>query len=235
MFPYEAGAGETEQDMKTIARTDLALYKVEAPLVLKEYNDIPDAADNVSLVKTIVQGVVAQALLKEFAGSAEKHNVLTGHVRISQLNQTLVVTVKKKFAESKMVLIPLTSMVSVSEQTSIRQNEGKITIGSVQIGGKTFNIGLKSVNTHLVNSTEKARKDAFVSAFWILDKYKTDDARKANCELTNVPVTVTVGQEKIILTLPTITNSKALVPLDELVLLSMDESEPAKKKRKSKK
>lgn len=235
VFPYEDGAEETEKDMKTIARTDLALYKVEAPLVLKEYNDIPDAADNVSLVKTIVQGVVAQALLKEFAGSAEKHNVLTGHVRISQLNQTLVVTVKKKFAESKMVLIPLTSMVSVSEQTSIRQNEGKITIGSVQISGKTFNIGLKSVNTHLVNSTEKARKDAFVSTFWILDKYKTDDARKANCELTNVPVTVTVGQEKIILTLPTITNSKALVPLDELVLLSMDESEPAKKKRKSKK
>ena len=148
VFPYEAGAGETEQDMKTIARTDLALYKVEAPLVHRSYNDTPDAADNVSLVKTIVQGVVAQALLKEFAGSAEKHNVLTGHVRISQLNQTLVVSVNKKFAESKMVLIPLTSMVSVSEQTSIRQNEGKITIGSVQIGAKTFNIGLKSVNTH---------------------------------------------------------------------------------------
>ena len=162
--------------------------------------------------------------------------MLAGHVRIGQKNQTLVVTVKKKFAESKMVLVPLTSLVIVSESKhSDKHTEGKIAIGSVEISGKTFNIGLKSVNSNLVNSTDKARKDAFVSAFWILDKLKTDDARKANCELTNQPVTVTVGQEKIILTLPTITNSTALEPNDELVLVSMDESEHAKKKRKSNK
>ena len=96
---------------------------------------------------------------------------------------------------------------------------------------------MKNANTNLVNSTEKARKDAFVSTFWILNKLKTDDARKAHCELTDMSVNVAVGQEKISITLPTITNSKALEPLDALVLLSMDEPEPAahaKKKRKSK-
>ena len=247
VFPYEGEdededeakeTEETEKEMQTIARTDLVSYQVEAPSVHLQYDDIPDVTKNVSLVKTIVQGVVAQALLKEFNGSAEKHNVLTGHVRISQKNQTLVVTVRKKFAESKMVLVPLTSLVIVSENKSDKgpKDLGKMfAIGSFETSGKTFNIGLRSVNSNLVNSTDKARKDAFVSAFWILDKLKTDDARKANCRLTNQQVTVTVGQEKIILTLPTITNSTALEPDNELVLLSKDECEHAKKKRKSKK
>ena len=235
VFPYEDETKETEKEMQTIVRTDLASYKVEASSVYLSYDDIPDAAHNVSLVKTIVQGVVAQALLKEFNGSAEKHNVLAGHVRISQKNQTLVVTVRKKFAESKMVLVPLTSLVIVSESKSDRRNEGKLPIGSLVISGKTFDISLRGVNTNLVKATDKERKDAFVSAFWILDKLKTDDARKANCRLTNQQVTVTVGQEKIILTLPTITNSTALEPDNELVLLSKDECEHAKKKRKSKK
>ena len=237
VFPYEGedGAKETGKEMQTIARTDLVSYKVEASSVHLSYDDIPDATQNVALVKTIVQGVVAQALLKEFNGSAEKHNVLAGHVRISQKHQTLVVTVRKKFAESKMVLVPLTSLVIVSESKSDRRNEGKLPIGSLVISGKTFDISLRGVNTNLVKATDKERKDAFVSAFWILDKLKTDDARKDNCELTDQPVTVTVGQAKIILTLPTITNSTALEPDNELVLLSMDEPEPAKKKRKSKK
>ena len=148
-------------------------------------------------------------------------------MRIGQLDQNVVVTVKKKFAESKLVLIPLTSIVSVSESKN-----SEISIGEFKTNGKTFNIGLKSANTSLVNSSGKIRKEAFVSTFWILNKYKTDDARKANCELTDMQVTVAVGQERLIITVPTITNSKALEPLEELVLLSKEDvHEPAKKKK----
>ena len=230
MVAYDDEKEEFGTVTETIPRTDLAVYTVEPPREHVFYTDFPCASANLTLLKNIIQGAVSQALLKEFLGSSEKH------CQVSGIGTTLLVTTKKKISEQKLVLVPLTTSVLVSEKPLAKAG---LPIGTAELGSLELKIYIRSSNTQLLSSTEKTRKDAFVAMYWILEKTMTGDARKANCELATYDLEVSVGKEKISVRLPRITNVKALQAEDRLVVLSpavpVEVAEPPQKRKKTRK
>jgi hypothetical protein len=142
----------------------------------------------------------------------------------------LQVHASKKFQPNKLTLIPLTTMVSISN-TPLKAPW--LEVGKIECNDKGHTIYIKSGNTTLkAGATDAAKKNDFLAKFWVIEGAATGDTRKANCEFSEFSTDIVVGKGKISLTFPTITNTVVLDDEEILTVLSRDEPQTNKRVRK---
>jgi hypothetical protein len=190
------------------------------------FTDLFSPTDNINIVKSIVEGGVKQALLKEMLNSSE------ANCGIVMNSNKLQVHASKKFQPNKLTLIPLTTMVSISN-TPLKTPW--LEVGKIDCNDKSHTIYIKSGNTTLkAGAIEAAKKTDFVVKFWIIDAASTGDTRKANCEFSDCSTDITVGKTKISLTFPAIVNNSVIADQEIITVLSRDEPSDAVKGQASK-
>ena len=202
-----------------IRRTDLiSSYTIYTPPKIELITSYPCPTANKALRKSILEGQVKQAMMLEFskATNAEKHTTL-------QKSPFSGVIVNKSFGTGNFKLFPMTNIVVIDEH---ELDEPWIKLGSTDDG----NVYIKSGNSSIKQMTDKDSKMAtvFISKFFFAQS--TPDQRLANCELTMHEISVAVGQTKLKLDIPVMTNIKPLKDEDEIKVLTVGTGErPAKK------
>jgi hypothetical protein len=217
---------ETEEIETELKRTDLVGFTVVVQSKPVSFTDIFSPTDNINIIKAIVEGGVKQALLKEMLSSSE------ANCSIVMNSNKLQAHASKKFQPNKLTLIPLTTMVSISN-TPLKTPW--LEVGKIDCNEKSHTIYIKSGNTTLkAGAVDASRKTDFVVKFWIIDATSTGDTRRANCEFSECSTEITVGKTKVSLTFPTITNTKVIEDQEIITVLSRDEPSDSVKGQASK-
>ena len=151
---------EQEEHGLTVKRTDLHAYKLVIDQTPVFITDICPLVENISLVRSIMEGAAKQARLKEMCNSSEDECIVA-------VGKETRVHATKKFGIGKFSLYPVSPMIAVSEKVM-----GWTKLGEINIGSKTYGIYMKGGNTQIVKPGSKEAKagkknDLISSSTWL--------------------------------------------------------------------
>lgn len=206
-------------DEITLQRTDLHAYKLvvdDKPIFITNLRPL---VDNACIIKSIIEGTVKQACLKELCNSSEDDCVIAS----SGTNPRGRVYASKRFGVGKLTLVPVTTLVCISEKPMAWTK-----LGDIQIGGKVHGVYLKGAHNALVkpgSKEEKAGKiNDIASKFFIASGSSTVDARVANAEYSSFTLVVNVAKSKFELTIPKIVNTSVIKDEEPIIVLASSRS-----------
>jgi hypothetical protein len=213
--PKAAPRKDELADEIILGRADLHDWAVYSKTETVLFNDFIPFHDNVNLLRAIIEGAVKQFLLKEAFVSGEDLVVVAGYSTTG--NTKLKVHATKNIKAGKLNLIPVTTLVSVSDK---KLDEPWINIGEYE----DMYIYVKGSNTNFLKQQQrdacKKAKTELVSKFWVLYGSQTNDPRDANCELVHLNGEITIVKTKIEIVLPKITNSRDIKEGDDVLVVS---------------
>ena len=137
---------EQEEHGLTVKRTDLHAYKLVIDQTPVFITDICPLVEDISLVRSIIEGAVKQACLKEMCNSSEDECIVA-------VGKETRVHATKKFGIGKFSLYPVSPMIAVSEKVM-----GWTKLGEINIGSKTYGIYMKGGNTQIFKPGSKEAK-----------------------------------------------------------------------------
>ena len=214
----------SDLELVEIKRTDLlSTYRIIDIKQIWVVEGYPSPAHNKSFLRSVFQGQLQNAILLEFNKSSNCDEQCS-----LRLSPTIAVVGTKKWSAGAFKLIPLTHIVTVTDEHKLLP-EPFVSLGHASDLG---NVYMKNSNT-LLRSLEHddVLKTAFISKFFILRAGQVSDQRIANCEYSTVELKVSVASRKYSVELPVIINNKVIKEGDPIVVVSSSIPEPAPQKK----